>query len=339
MKKSEIRVAFSDFWIGFNEIDNPFVNLLKESFAVILDKLNPEILIFSCFGSSHLRFDCTKIFYTGENIRPDFNLCDYAIGFDHLTFSDRYLRFPVFALDRLDAMVLSRDCSLMRILVEGRGFCNFIYSNSRADPIRDDFFRAMNGLKKVDSLGRHLRNVQTEINDRESDYTVAKVSAMSNYNFTIAFENSGTPGYTTEKITHAFIANTIPIYWGDPDIKDQFNEKAFINLRDFESINECAEFVNFIASDTERIVSYLVQPPFVGQEIPETLQISVLKNFLVEICLRAPEVRKRCPSYGRTALYLDYCRATERSEARRSYLRFIKGRLRDIGQRILPISG
>ncbi|RVY51975.1 fucosyltransferase, partial [Helicobacter pylori] len=37
-----------------------------------------------------------RVFYTGENEVPNFNLFDYAIGFDELDFNNRYLRMPLY---------------------------------------------------------------------------------------------------------------------------------------------------------------------------------------------------------------------------------------------------
>ena len=59
---------------------------------------NPDYLFYSGFGYEHLKYNCIRIFFTGECITPDFNECDYAIGFDRLDFGDRYLRFPLFYL-------------------------------------------------------------------------------------------------------------------------------------------------------------------------------------------------------------------------------------------------
>ena len=40
---------------------------------------------------------------------------------------------------------------------------------------------------------------------------------------------------TNEKIVEAFIAGTIPIYWGNSKIAEEFNKNTFLNLNDFES--------------------------------------------------------------------------------------------------------
>ena len=66
-----------------------------------------------------------------------------------------------------------------------------------------------------------------------------------NYNFTIAFENSDYPGYITEKIIHAFIAGTIPLYWGGGEyLKDTIPADCFINCKN----KEPGEIYNLVKS-------------------------------------------------------------------------------------------
>ncbi len=70
-----IKINFSDWWGGFDKTDNYFYNLLKDNYNIIISD-NPDYLFFSIFGNSHLSYNCTKIFYTGENIEPPLNYCD-----------------------------------------------------------------------------------------------------------------------------------------------------------------------------------------------------------------------------------------------------------------------
>lgn len=58
---------------------------------------------------------------------------------------------------------------------------------------------------------------------------------INEYKFNLAFENSSYPGYVTEKLMHALQANTVPIYWGDPGVRSDFNPKRFVNVHDFTS--------------------------------------------------------------------------------------------------------
>ncbi len=88
-----IKVNFCDFWPGFAK-NNMFLTFLEKHFSVSMDS-NPDYLFYSVYGNSHLKYkNCVKILFTGENLVPDFNLCDYALGFHYLEFGDRYMRFP-----------------------------------------------------------------------------------------------------------------------------------------------------------------------------------------------------------------------------------------------------
>ena len=62
-----------------------------------------------------------------------------------------------------------------------------------------------------------------------------KLAFISEYKFVIAFENSSYPGYTTEKILDPFLVCSIPVYWGNPLIENDFNKMAFLNYFDFDS--------------------------------------------------------------------------------------------------------
>jgi hypothetical protein len=301
----QVRLHFCDFWTGFNPNDNFIQRELCRKFQVVVDAVNPEIVFFSCFGRSHLEYDCTKVFFTGENVRPDFNLCDYAIGFDRMEFGDRYFRFPIFAFEDIESLKAERRNPVTIDDIQSRLFCNFIYSNANADPVRDKFFNLLNKFKNVDSLGQHLRNTTSEMSPRYSEnWAQGKQEMLSNYNFTIAFENSSSPGYITEKISHAFRARSIPIYYGDPDIKLQFNINSFINAHDFTSLEDCARYVYSVSDDPDKMANYLNATVFPDDYIPESIKARALAQFLSEIAEQSPGDRNRRPKYGRTAFYL-----------------------------------
>ena len=69
--KRKIKIDFVDFWPGFIKTDNYFYNLLKEEFDVEITS-NPDYLFFSVFGNSSQFYNCTKIFFTGEDRVPHF---------------------------------------------------------------------------------------------------------------------------------------------------------------------------------------------------------------------------------------------------------------------------
>ena len=90
-----IKLKFVDFFSGFDESHNDFLDILSKKYEVVISD-NPDYIIYSGFGYDHLKYDCIRIFFTGECITPNFNECDYAIAFDRLSFGDRYMRVPLY---------------------------------------------------------------------------------------------------------------------------------------------------------------------------------------------------------------------------------------------------
>lgn len=67
-----------------------------------------------------------------------------------------------------------------------------------------------------------------------------KWQAIAPYKYSIAIENNVIPNYFTEKITECFLSYTMPIYYGCPNIKEYFDERAMIiiDINDYKaSIN------------------------------------------------------------------------------------------------------
>jgi hypothetical protein len=227
-----IKIFFTDLWPNAKK-ENYFLNFLQKHFNVVIDA-DPDYLFYSVYGNEHLKFkNCIKIFYTGENMFPDFNFCDYALGFHFLNFEDRYLRFPLYVIypgfENLRHHQIPAEASLLN-----RKFCNFIYSNSsNADPRRELFFNELGKYKKVDSGGKHLNNIGYNVPD--------KMQFIRDYKFTIAFENSSVKGYTTEKILEPMLVQSVPLYWGNPLVNLDFNEASFVNIMAFDSYEKATE--------------------------------------------------------------------------------------------------
>jgi hypothetical protein len=99
-----MNISFADFWDGFQDNNNFFIDLLKtinSNFNLVPFSNETEILIYSCFGHTHHhanRSKVKKIFYTGENLRPNFNECDYSLTFDFDSYDGRNIRLPLWML-------------------------------------------------------------------------------------------------------------------------------------------------------------------------------------------------------------------------------------------------
>jgi hypothetical protein len=83
---------------------------------------------------------------------------------------------------------------------------------------------------------------------------------MAPYKFSIAFENASYPGYTTEKLYHAMLAGTLPIYWGNPLVHRDFNVRSFLRAEDFPSLEALAARVAEIDRDDRLYLSYMQEP-------------------------------------------------------------------------------
>lgn len=288
MKK--IKIKYVDFWPNLNPEEFIFTKILKKYFDVEISE-NPDYIFYSLIGNKdYLNYDCVRIFYTGENFRPDFNLADYAIGFDNIIFNDRYIRFPLCLLnDNEVRLAENKHLNIDKnILKEKEGFCNFIYSNSNAEKIREEFFYRLNEYKKVDSGGRFLNNIGGSVDD--------KYKFQCKYKFSIAFENTTYPGYVTEKILQSFGANTIPIYWGDPNVEEIFNNKAFINCNNYSSLDEVIEKVKEIDNNDKLFMKMISEPAF-NEENYYKNQLENLEAFLLEIFSQELDKAYRRPRY------------------------------------------
>ncbi|WP_367693466.1 glycosyltransferase family 10 domain-containing protein [Helicobacter pylori] len=247
----------------------------------------PSDLVFgNPLGSARkiLSYQNTKrVFYTGENEVPNFNLFDYAIGFDELDFNDRYLRMPLYyAHLHYEAELVNDTTAPYKIkgnslytlkkpshqfkenhpnlcaVVNGktdplkRGFASFVASNPNA-PKRNAFYDALNSIEPVTGGGA-VRNTLGYKVKNKSEF-------LSQYKFNLCFENSQGYGYVTEKIIDAYFSHTIPIYWGSPSVAKDFNPKSFVNVCDFKDFDEAIDYVRYLHTHPNAYLDMLYENP------------------------------------------------------------------------------
>ena len=255
----KIKIDFVDFWNNFDKYNNYFYNLLSKQFLIEISS-NPDFLIFSSCGEAHLSYNCYKIFYSGENEKLNYNAFDFSFSFNYLN-DHRNYRLPNWVMYD-DPRKLTEKKNIEEIVASKTNFCNFIVSNQYAKK-RIDFFHKLNKYRPVDSGGNVLNNIGSPV--------INKRAFISSYKFTIAFENSSAPGYTSEKIYEPMLENSIPIYWGDPLVGNEFNTKSFIHYNDFENENLLIEKIIELDTNTESYIKMLEEPWFVNNKIPTYL--------------------------------------------------------------------
>lgn len=304
---TELRVNFVDFWPGFKKGNNYFYHLLSLDYRVVIDEDDPELLFFSVdYAKTRERYrfathPCKKIFYTGENVRPNFDgpqsidsamysigKCDFAFTFD-FSADPRNYRLPLWVL-HIDwfnkggyvnpKYLLPYEWLETNPFIQGPHdkFCVTIFSNPV--PMRVDFFHKLSTYKAVDGWGKPFGNW--------SDGEDHKYQILSNYKFSICFENSINPngGYYTEKLFHAKTAGTIPIYWSESDCAKDFNPKAFLNLNNFVSMDDLINKIIEIDNNETLYNSYLNEPLFPESKFnPSFYPSSVLTFFKKNIII------------------------------------------------------
>jgi len=85
---------------------------------------------------------------------------------------------------------------------------------------------------------------------------------IRDYKFTLAFENSASAGYTTEKLVEPMLAGSIPIYWGNPEVARDFNPRSFIDVARFPSFAGAIDHILAVDADDELYLRYLREPWF-----------------------------------------------------------------------------
>lgn len=286
-----MNISFSDFWPGFIDKNNFFVDLLRSIFEeinVVPFGEKTDILIYSCFGENHLkanRNQIKKIFYTGENIRPNYNHCDFSLSFDFDSYGGKNYRFPFWMLhidwfkkkgyeDPVYVHPLE-DISSNLFSRKNKGkFCSIVFNNP-SSPRNETIELFKNNYKKIDCFGSFCKNSFSRGEDK-------KLDLISNYKFNVCYENAIFPGYYTEKLFHAKLAGCVPIYWSDKNIFKDFNTKCFINLTDFyDNIGAMIEYVKEVDSNDKLYKSYVEEPMFFQQP-----SLSGIVNFLKAINLK-----------------------------------------------------
>lgn len=262
ISKRKIRVAFTDFYYGFKCSDFFIYNILNEYYDVEIDEKDPEFLFYSCFGLNFLKYEkAIKIFWTGENVHPNFNLCDYSISFLRDSVNGRNFYLP-FAYVHL--MEYKINIPISKGNEANRKFCSFLYSNDSLGEgarLRKEFCLELMKYKHVDCGGKVLHNYDGVADRLAQDEHQSKVAHLSEYKFNIAFENTNTLGYVTEKLTDAFLANTVPIYWGSEADIAPFPKNSIICANDFKSIQELVSYIEYVDKNDDLYYEILNNNP------------------------------------------------------------------------------
>jgi hypothetical protein len=239
-------------------------DVLDEKYNIVFDDKNYDILISGpgypkdiekIKKDSHSQ-NALKIFMTWEAATPDLNFYDFAIGFDFID-SPKYIRAPLaysFYKDKVSTN-FSRN---MECNPRKKHFACFLVSNGAINQnnglnnkpfdgstARIRLFHQLSLYKNVLSGGKYLNNIGGPLDGSKN------MEWLSQCKFTIAYENQKHNGYITEKPFQAWLAGTIPLYYGDKSVLSGINKDALIYADDFASENELVEYIKKVDNDDE----------------------------------------------------------------------------------------
>ncbi|WP_396597073.1 glycosyltransferase family 10 domain-containing protein [Dokdonia sp. R86516] len=273
--KPTLKLNFVDFWSGFDPKNNLFTKLLVGYYDITIAE-DPDFVFFSCYGNDYLKYNCPRLFYTAENrVTPRF-AADYSITFEFSKSSTQYY-FPYYAYGYL---FLDKTAVLTKLISKSEAseiwnkknqFCCTVVSNPNGIK-RNAFFDKLNARKKVNSGGKYKNNVGGAVSSKREFIELHK--------FVFAFENQSYPGYVTEKITDALESQGIPIYYGDPQVGNDFNKKRFLSFEDYKSMDDLIDYILEIYNDEEAYTAIISEPIFTNNELPEYLDSEKLLAFL-----------------------------------------------------------
>ena len=266
-----MKIAFTDFWLDFQPHHNFFKDLFEDIYGdvTVTAPDQCDILFFGPYSAQHKSFSkdkIIKIFYTGENERPNFEDCTYSLTFDFEDYEGRNIRLPLWFI-QLDwynkkgytnpefVLPLDKIYQNTHIDTPKTKFCVLVNNNLFSNRLA--CIEALKPYKAVDCFGKPFGNW---FYGESKKYEI-----FSHYKFSICFENSLAPtgGYYTEKLIHAKCSGTLPLYYADANISQDFNTKSFLNLNNYASMKDFAEHVIAIDQNDELYQQIIKEPLFI----------------------------------------------------------------------------
>nr|XP_034191953.1 alpha-(1,3)-fucosyltransferase 10 isoform X2 [Osmia lignaria] len=171
-------------------------------------------------------------------------------------------------------------------LMHTKNLAPLLYIQSDCDTAsnRDIYVAELMKYIRVDSYGVCLNNAQLDTRLKENYLETLNsedfLSFISNYKFTIAFENAVCQDYITEKLWRPLIVGSVPIYYGSPSFKDWLpNNMSAISMLEFKDPISLANFLHVLSSNETEYDKYLSHKLIDNYEIPnQRLKKALEKN-------------------------------------------------------------
>ena len=136
-----------------------------------------------------------------------------------------------------------------------RKFCCFIGNINKL--YRNEFISKLSKYKQVDIIN-HTTNDYALNNIKDDKGFESKIDFVSQYKFTIAFENTKKLGYITEKPIDAFLSHSALIYFGDTDtFNNDFNWDQKLLVVDENNFDDVINHVIYLDTHDDQYLNLM----------------------------------------------------------------------------------
>lgn len=285
-----IRLYFTEMCGLWNCQDNAYIDILSRRHNVVVDSVNPNLVITQ--GKKEYPNALTLYFNEGEPYYPNLveenNVLDPSKGVaDHFLGSfffnyENYSRFSLYYLYILHHIKNGEIGSFdffnkeNREIPQKEKFCSFVARGMVGK--RGRFFNKLNSYKKVETSSPPYNDFQIGFDNSAYWSSLPKVNFIKKYKFNLCWEGNwrgnhpafpgaiiengeivNMNGLTNEKIVEAFMGGTIPIYWGNDRISEEFNPNTFLSLHDFNSEEELIERIIEVDNNDDLYRSFFTE--------------------------------------------------------------------------------
>lgn len=148
---------------------------------------------------------------------------------------------------------------------------------------RQQYIRELARWIPLDSYGKFMQN---KILAKDQGIS-SKIETISQYKFTVAFENACGMDYVTEKFYQPLCGGSVPIYMGAPNIQEFApGRHCFIDVRDFPQPKALAEYLILLANDNVAYHAYLDWKDHPYLDTFERLLMLTEKHPFIRLCER-----------------------------------------------------
>jgi len=255
-----MKIAHANFWPTFSLHNGLIKYVLDQAFGEweeTISQKDADLILASVYPQTPTAFPAKTIAWIWENMRPDYRFYNFSVSCDFDDYGGHNVRCPVWysQIQWSPDMVVPKPSGggahnheplvpisvLMTPRVEPyvprEKFCAIVAS--AFESFRMINAGMLNSISRVDTYGRAFGKE----NDTRSKYEILK-----DYTFSLCFENSMFPGYYTEKPLHAWVAGTIPLYFSDGWVANDFNTLALVNRYKYATQKEFLDAIKYFAT-------------------------------------------------------------------------------------------